>query len=206
MVPEILLATRSAGKLLEIREMSRGGPVRWRALEEFPEIGEALEDGATFADNARRKALYYAAASGLHALADDSGLAVDSLGGAPGVYSARYAGTPRDDAANNRKLVAALQGVAPERRTARFQCAMALALDGDILLESQGVVEGIVIDEARGTNGFGYDAHFLIPSLGRTTAELSSAEKNARSHRGQALRSMLEQVEEYFRAREQWDA
>jgi XTP/dITP diphosphohydrolase len=205
-VPEILLATHSAGKLLEIREMTRGGPVRWRALDEFPNIGEALEDGATFADNARRKALHYAAGTGLHTLADDSGLAVDSLGGAPGVHSARYAGTPRDDEANNRKLVEALQGVSSYRRTARFQCAMALALDGEILLESEGVVEGIVIDEARGTNGFGYDPHFLIPSLGRTTAELSPAEKNARSHRGQALRHMLKQVEEYFRAREQWDA
>lgn len=190
-MPEILLATHNAGKVREIRRLAAGHGWRWHGLDDFPDLPPAVEDGATFAENARRKALHYAAATGLPTLADDSGLEVDCLGGAPGVHSARYAGEPRDDAANNRKLVATLADIAREQRTARFRCAMAFAAPEEVLGETEGAVEGVIVDEARGDNGFGYDPHFLIPSLGKTMAELSPDEKNALSHRGQALRAML---------------
>jgi len=203
-MPEVLLATRNAGKLRELREIVAGTPLRWLGLNEFPAMRDAVEEGASFAENARAKALHYAAATGLYTLADDSGLEVDMLGGAPGVHSARYAGWPREDAANNRKLLAALGGAPPARRTARFRCAMAFARPGAILCESEGTVEGIIIDVPRGENGFGYDPLFLIPALDRTMAELPAEHKHALSHRGRALRAMLPQIEQFFRAAGQW--
>lgn len=202
----VLLATRNAGKLRELRQLVTGTPLVWHGLGEYPQVPDAEETGTTFAQNARLKALYYAAATGLYTLADDSGLEVDALDGAPGVQSARYAGTPRDDAANNRKLIAALAGVAPQRRTACFRCAMAFARSGQVLLESEGVVEGLILEEPRGNNGFGYDPYFLLPDLGRTVAELPPPIKNARSHRGQALRAMLARIETLLRSRGQWAA
>ena len=195
-MPEVLLATGNAGKLCELREIAAGSPLTFRGLADFPDVLEAVEDAATFAENARLKALHYAAATGLYTLADDSGLEVDALGGAPGVHSARYAGEPRSDAANNRKLLQALTGVPPERRTARFRCAMAFAQAGAVLCESDGTVEGRIIDEPRGENGFGYDPLFLVPALGQTVAELSADRKHALSHRGQALRAMLPRIKE----------
>ncbi len=201
-MPDVLVATHNAGKLREIREMIVGVPINWHSLDAFPNVPPAEETGDTFAANARLKALYYAAATGMYTLADDSGLEVDALDGAPGVHSARYAGTPKDDAANNRKLVAALGDVPPERRTARFRCAMAFAHQGRVLIETDGTVEGRIIDVPRGSNGFGYDPHFLVCDLERTAAELPPAEKNARSHRGRALRAMLPQIEALFAARD----
>ncbi len=198
--PHILAATRNAGKLREIREITAGTPLVWHALDEFAEIGDVEESGATFAENARLKALHYAQLTGLATLADDSGLEVDALGGAPGVRSARFAGLPRDDAANNRKLLRLLADVPAARRTARFRCAMAFVRDGQVVLEGDGTFEGSICDEARGSNGFGYDPHFLVPELGLTAAELPAAEKNASSHRGQALRRMLQQIEALYRS------
>jgi XTP/dITP diphosphohydrolase len=195
----VLVATRNAGKLREIREIAGETLFVWHALDEFPQLPDADESGVTLAENARRKALHYERLSGFATLADDSGLEVDVLDGAPGIHSARFAGQPRDDAANNRKLIALLAGVPLERRTARFRCAMALARAGQVVLESEGVFHGIIQDTPRGTNGFGYDPHFLVPELGLTVAELPAAEKNARSHRGQALRSMLAQLQELRR-------
>lgn len=192
----LLLATKSAGKIAELRRMTQDSVDEWIGLDQFPAIAESPETGETFSANAREKALYYSAATGLPALADDSGLEVDALGGAPGVHSAYYAGHPRDDARNNQKLVADLRGVPDARRGARFVCAMALAAGGRILLESRGTVEGRIIDTPRGVNGFGYDPHFLILERGLTTAELSPDEKSAISHRGNALRAMLEQLSE----------
>jgi XTP/dITP diphosphohydrolase len=122
------------------------------------------------------------------------------------VHSARYAGWPRDDRANNRRLVQALGGVPVERRTARFHCVMAFARPGEVVLETEGTFEGLVIDQPRGTNGFGYDPHFLIPELGRTAAELPPEQKNARSHRGRALRAMLKQIEALYRRLGEWEA
>lgn len=234
--PQLLLATRNPGKLREIRALL--APLGWRCvgLEQFPGLPEAPEDGATFAENARHKALDYARRSGCVALADDSGLEVDALDGAPGVRSARFAGPTRDDAANNRKLVELLRGTPAELRTARFRCAMALAApaavgpvvgpadpeetapprrpalppspllraeptqraaftqEPRIVLETSGTLEGLILDEPRGENGFGYDPHFYLPQRGCTLAELSAQEKNRISHRGQALAAMIEKM------------
>lgn len=195
-MPTILLATRSAGKMRELQQMAQAPGVVWRSLADFPDIPEAVEDGATFAENSRAKALQYAAATNLPALADDSGLEVDALRGAPGVHSAYYAGLPRDDARNNAKLIAALANIPTTGRAARFRCHMALALPGRILLESDGFVEGCIIDIPRGSNGFGYDPHFLLTERRLTTAELAPEEKNAISHRGRALREMLARISE----------
>ena len=203
-MPHVLIATRNPGKLREIRQIAARTPLTWHALDEFPDVPDAIENGSSFAENARLKALHYAAATGLCTLADDSGLEVDALGGAPGVHSARYAGSPRDDAANNRKLIRALADVPGQRRTARFRCALAFARNGEVVLEAEGRVAGLVCDEPRGENGFGYDPHFLIPDLGRTAAEMSPEQKNARSHRGQALRAMLTQIETLFRSLGEW--
>lgn len=204
-MPIVLLATQNANKLRELREITVESPLDCRGLDEFPHLPTAVEDGQSFAENARHKALHYATATGLYTLADDSGLEVDPLDGAPGVQSARYAGVPHDDAANNRKLLAALAGVPLERRTARFRCAMAFARPGEVLRESSGTVAGLIVDEPRGWNGFGYDPLFLIAALGKTVAELPADQKHALSHRGQALRAMLPQIEEVFRALGQWE-
>ena len=193
----ILLATRSAGKLRELRQMTAGSPLSWLSLEDFPQVPEAREDGDTFAANATAKALYYAAETKLPALADDSGLEVDALDGAPGVHSAYYAGHPRDDAANNRKLIAALSGVPAQRRTARFRCVLVFVVEGHVIFQTEGSTAGVIVDEPRGSGGFGYDPHFFVPELGRTTAELPPEQKNAISHRGRALRPMLEQLERW---------
>ncbi|MFZ4749187.1 MAG: RdgB/HAM1 family non-canonical purine NTP pyrophosphatase [Phycisphaerales bacterium] len=158
-------------------------------------IPEPEEDGATFEENARIKAVAYAKALGVTVLADDSGLEVDALGGAPGVHSARYAGIGETraerDAANNAKLLRALAGVPQARRTARFVCVLSVARpDGSIVAEARGHFEGFIGEAPRGANGFGYDP-LLVLADGRTSAELTSAEKNARSHRGNALRTLV---------------
>lgn len=167
-------------------------------LEERPP--EPVEDGATFADNARRKAVAYARATRRHVLADDSGLEVDALGGGPGVHSARYAGTgatrAERDAANNRRLLEALRGVPDERRGARFVCVLVLAApDGRVLAETRGTFEGRIAHAPRGANGFGYDPLLELTGEGRTSAELEPAEKNARSHRGAAARAMAARLD-----------
>lgn len=158
-------------------------------------IPEPEENGATFEENARIKAVAYAKALGVTVLADDSGLEVDALGGAPGVHSARYAGIGETraerDAANNAKLLRALEGVPQARRTARFVCVLSVARpDGSIVAEARGHFEGWIGEAPRGANGFGYDP-LLVLADGRTSAELTSAEKNARSHRGNALRTLV---------------
>jgi XTP/dITP diphosphohydrolase len=188
-VRRILIATGNRGKLGEIEAVYADLPVQWCTLAEFPGVPEVVEDGATLEDNAEKKALHYAAQSGLWTLADDSGLEVDALGGQPGVHSARYSSSGLD-ADNNRELVAALQGVPHERRTARFVCCLALAEPGRMLATARGTIAGQIIDEPRGTHGFGYDPHFWVPELGRTTAELTPAHKNRISHRGNALRAL----------------
>jgi XTP/dITP diphosphohydrolase len=159
------------------------------------DIPEPDENGATFEENARIKAIAYAKALGAIVLADDSGLEVDALGGAPGVHSARYAGIgatrAERDAANNAKLLRELAGVPHARRTARFVCVLCVARpDGSIAAEARGHFEGWIGEAPRGSNGFGYDP-LLVLTDGRTSAELSSAEKNARSHRGNALRELV---------------
>ncbi len=192
----IVLGTWNKGKVREIVEVLSDLPVRIVDLGHCGDVDEPVEDGETFAANARIKALHYARSTGMWCLADDSGLVVDALGGAPGVHSARYAcdegaGRPgRDtiDAANNAKLLGALEDVDDEHRTARFVCHLTLADDQKVLIETSGVVQGRIIRVPRGQNGFGYDPLFYVEELSCTTAELSPAGKNAISHRGQAVR------------------
>lgn len=192
-VPTILIATKNAGKLREIREILEGLSVRLVSVGDG--LPEPIENAATFQGNAELKVLHYARLSGGWALADDSGLEVDALGGQPGVRSARYAGETRDDEANNAKLLEALAGVPPTRRTARFRCVVALANTGGVLATASGTLEGVIVDEARGVNGFGYDPHFFVPAVGMTAAEMSPDQKNRISHRGQAFRAILPAIE-----------
>ncbi len=193
----ILVATTNAGKVRELRAML-GDRVAWKTLADFPEVGEVVEDGATFTANARKKATEYARATGLWTLADDSGLVVDALDGAPGVQSARFSGevppgTDRRtiDRRNIDKLLELLKGVPAERRTARFVCHLCLASPERVLIETEGTVEGVIVDEPAGENGFGYDPVFFVPSLGKTVAQLPDEQKNAISHRGNAIRKFI---------------
>ncbi|MBN1508107.1 MAG: XTP/dITP diphosphatase [Sedimentisphaerales bacterium] len=201
----MLVATTNPGKVRELRAML-GGDVEWKSLADLPGVGEVKEDGATFAENARKKACGYAEATGLWTLADDSGLVVDALGGAPGVNSARFSGerpkgTDRKllDRRNMEKVLSLLQGVPAEKRTARFVCCLCLASPEAVLLETQGSVEGIIIDQPAGTGGFGYDPIFYVPPLGKTVAQLDEDQKNAISHRGNAIRKLRPLLDELLR-------
>ena len=195
----LLIATSNPGKLREIRHVLADLDVKLLTLAECGELPEAVEDGPTFEDNARKKALHYSGLTGRWTLADDSGLEVDALDGRPGVNSARFAGPAQNAAANNARLIDCLRGVPPERRSARFRCVIAVADGGQVLATASGALEGVIIDEPRGHNGFGYDPHFLLPELGRTTAELDPEHKNRISHRGQALRNIRPQLEALLR-------
>ncbi|OJT21012.1 non-canonical purine NTP pyrophosphatase, RdgB/HAM1 family [Archangium sp. Cb G35] len=188
MKPRLLFATGNKGKLRELRGLV-GDAVEVVSLEDLPPIPEPEESGATFEENAELKARAYAAASGLPALADDSGLCVDALGGRPGVHSARYA--EGDDKARYQKLLAELSGVPDDKRTAAFACALCLVRPGGgpAIIEV-GRCEGRIGHEPRGSHGFGYDPVFLLPG-GKTMAELTSEEKAAISHRGVAFQKML---------------
>ncbi len=188
MAREIVIASKNKGKIREIRQIYADLPV---SIVEVPDLPEVVEDGATFEENARKKAVSAARHSGRWALADDSGLEVDALGGAPGIHSARWSGG--GDEANNDKLLAELAGVAAPARTARYRAVVAVAdPDGRIVAEAEGVCEGLIGFERRGTGGFGYDPLFIVPPYGRTMAELPPEVKNALSHRGQALRRLRE--------------
>ncbi len=203
---EILLATANPGKAREMRGILSGSDavvlksICWRSLHEFEGLTEPVEDGETFLANAEIKARHYAGLVGLWTVADDSGLEVDALDGEPGVRSARYAGTPRNDRANNALLIKRLAAVPPERRSARFRCAVVLSDGQKVLASAEGTVEGRIIDTPRGSNGFGYDPHFWIDAAGMTAAEMPSERKNAISHRGQALRQLGGQLIELLRA------
>jgi len=173
-----------------------------QTLDDFPDAPDVDEDADTFSGNARKKASQTAKAIGRWVLADDSGLAVDALDGAPGIYSARYAGVHGDDAANNRKVLEALKDVPDERRGAAFICALALSdADGNILLETEAACRGRIIPEIQGQGGFGYDPMFLIPEYHKTFGELSALVKHQLSHRSRAfaqLRPMLARLIDRF--------
>ena len=187
MKPRLLFATTNPCKLRELRGLM-GDALEVVSLKDLPPIPEPVEDGDTFEDNARKKARAYARASGLPALADDSGLCVDALGGRPGVHSARYA--QGDDRARYQKLLGELSAVPDAERTAAFVCALCLALPhGETTLVEVGRCEGHIGHAPRGDHGFGYDPVFLLPG-GRALAELTSEEKAALSHRGTAFRKM----------------
>ncbi len=188
----VVIASRNQGKIAEFHELLRGLDVNVLSLADFPGLPDVAETGATFQENALLKARAAAAATGLVAMADDSGLEVDYLNGAPGIYSSRYAGSDHDDAANIRKLLAALEGVPVNRRAARFRCVIAITTpDGGEYL-SEGVCEGRITRKPRGAGGFGYDPVFLVPSLDQTFAELGERVKNRISHRAQAMANARE--------------
>lgn len=199
--PFLLVATSNSGKLREVRAVLEEFSVRVAALDDFPTWPAPIEDADTFEGNAKLKALHYAKLSGVLTLADDSGLEVDALNLAPGVRSARYAGPECDDAANNAKLLKALADVSPEQRTARFRCVLALAKPAGVRATAAGTLEGMIIDEARGDNGFGYDPHFFVPAEGLTTAQMAPLQKNRISHRGQALAAIRPALERLLRKR-----
>lgn len=196
----LLIATANKSKVREFREMLGSDRYEWMDLSSCPPVPEAQETGKTFRANACLKASLYAKHLGVWALADDSGLVVDALKGNPGVLSARWAlvnASGKGDAANNATLLRQLKDVPDEQRTARFVCCLALADEqGRVLLTSQASVEGRIIHQARGDGGFGYDPLFLVPELGKTTAELPPEQKHAISHRGRALRHLRELMDE----------
>ncbi|HBA85442.1 MAG TPA: non-canonical purine NTP pyrophosphatase [Verrucomicrobia bacterium] len=182
---KLVLATRNKHKLQEIREIFRLPGLELVSALDFPELEDVVEDGATFEANAVKKAVSLTQATGFWSLADDSGLEVDALNGAPGVYSARYAGEPVDYAANNRKLLRELEGAATRR--ARFRCVIALADPSGPIRTVEGRCEGTIIDELRGRQGFGYDPLFVPEGYTQTFAEMDGPLKNSMSHRGRAL-------------------
>jgi len=193
---KLLIASRNRGKVLEIRALlglALQKVVEVVTLAELPNTEQPLEDGKTFSENARLKALHYSKAHRILCIADDSGLAVDALGGLPGVRSARFSGEGASDAANNAHL---LHELAPFARpwNAAFVCVAAAALPNRVVAEATGKVEGEILPEGRGRDGVGYDPLFFVPSLGKTMAELSTAEKNRFSHRGCALRALIEEM------------
>lgn len=195
---QIVLATKNKGKIAEMRALLAPLDIEVLSLADFAPIADAVEDGDTFADNAQIKARYYFAHTHVPCLADDSGLEVDVLDGRPGVYSARYSGEGATDESNNDKVLAEMAEVADDKRTARFRCAMAL-VGTDVNLTADGTCEGVLLRERRGDGGFGYDPIFYVPQFERTLAQLSQEEKNAISHRGQAVRKMAAQIAELVR-------
>lgn len=195
----LVLASGNPGKLRELTTMLK--PLGWEVRPQSEwRLGEAVEDGLSFIENALIKARHAARLTGLPALGDDSGLVVDALGGAPGIYSARYAGPDANDLDNNRKLLEALAGVPEPMRTAHFYCAMALIRNADdpAPLISVGKWDGIIMESPAGQGGFGYDPLFHVPAEGCSSAQLAPEVKNRLSHRGQALRAMVEQIELFF--------
>jgi XTP/dITP diphosphohydrolase len=188
----LLLASSSAWKLREYRELANNSGLDLNVLPKFREQVPFEETAPTFAENAAGKALYYGRFTDELLMADDSGMVVPALGGAPGVYSARYAGPKGTDADCIRKLLHAMEGKTGNDRRARFVCVIALARQGRLLAVVSDFVEGIVADKPRGAHGFGYDPVFLLPDIGRTSAEISQEEKNRLSHRGKAFGKMRE--------------
>lgn len=200
---KILIATSNSGKLRDFAGAAASRGIQIVGIPDFSSLPTVVEDRLTFEANARKKAEEYSLyAPGEMVLADDSGLEVDALNGAPGVHSARYAadqphlaGINADDAANNARVLRELRAVPAEKRTGRFVCLLAAARDGKTLATFRGTAEGIILDAPRGLNGFGYDPLFYFPAIGKTFAELTAEEKARYSHRGAAFRKFLEWCE-----------
>ncbi|MBE0427135.1 MAG: XTP/dITP diphosphatase [Nitrospirae bacterium] len=192
---EIVLATRNRKKIEEIKRITEGMPVSIYTLDDFPGCPEVEEDGVTFEENAVKKALAIAKCTGKHALADDSGLEVFALDGAPGVMSSRYAGDKADDKKNIEKLLNEMRPVKKDKRQARFVCCIALASPQGYIKTFYGYIQGIIGTEPKGSRGFGYDPIFYPESYKRTFAEMSNDEKDAISHRGRASMELKKYLE-----------
>lgn len=195
MVTILVLATTNKNKVKEFQEMLKDFPIEIRSLADFGPLPEAIEDGATFEENAYKKAIHTAKVLGFPAIADDSGLVVEALHGAPGVYSARYAGEKATDRENVDKLLQEMKGI--KNRKAAFQCVLSIAVPSGPALTYEGSCEGTLLEERRGDSGFGYDPIFYYEDLGKTFAECTMEEKNRVSHRGKAfaeLKSEFPQV------------
>ena len=184
---KLIIATHNSDKEKELKSVLDDFPVEVMSLDQFPEIGEIEETGSTLYENAKLKAVTVNKITNLPCLGDDTGLEVDALNGAPGVYSSRYAGENVSYEDNVMKLLRELRSTPYEKRTARFRTII-FYTDGDRELYTQGEIQGVITENSRGTNGFGYDPVFYIPEVKKTMAELTSAEKNKLSHRGQAMR------------------
>lgn len=195
--PVLAIATRNPGKTLEIRDLLQGFPIEIKNLEDFGPIPEVDEDGNSFDENAYKKSSFTARVLGLPALADDSGLCVSALNGAPGIHSARYAGVNATDAENRALLLKNLKGV--KNRDASFQCVLSLAVPTGAALTYEASCDGVILESPRGSNGFGYDPLFFFPQLGKTFAELSLGEKSRVSHRGKALRELREEFDKVMK-------
>jgi XTP/dITP diphosphohydrolase len=198
MTQRLILASNNAGKLKEFAQLLAPIGFELHPQGEF-DVPEAEEPFGTFVENALQKARHAARLTGLPALADDSGVCVNALGGAPGVYSARYAGEPKSDARNNEKLVRDLAEHAD--KSAYYYCVLVYVRHADDPqpVIADGIWRGQIVDTPRGEGGFGYDPYFLIPALGKTTAELAPSEKNAISHRGQAIRALVAKLDEILK-------
>ena len=191
--PVLVIATRNRGKTVEIRDLLQGFPLEVRDLSDFGKIPEVQEDGLTFDENAYKKSSFTARILGYPALADDSGLAVAALNGAPGVFSARYGGEGLTDADRCRKLLAEMKGRSDRR--AAFECVLSLAVPSGPALTYEGRCEGLLTEAPAGANGFGYDPIFFYPEAKKTFAQLTREEKNRVSHRGKALRELRGEFE-----------
>jgi XTP/dITP diphosphohydrolase len=198
---ELVLATRNADKIREIRLGLDGLPLELRSAAEVAGSTEIVEDGASYLENASKKALTLAQLTGQWALADDTGLEVASLDSAPGLFSARYAGQGASYADNRRKLLEQLAGRPRAERTARFRCVMVVARSDGGIYSAEGVADGYITEQEAGTQGFGYDAIFWLPALGKSFAELTLDEKQAVSHRGKALKAIRAYLEQTLRAK-----
>jgi XTP/dITP diphosphohydrolase len=195
---EVVIATRNPGKFREIKAILSSLPLKFLSLEDFPDIPEVVEDGATFAENAGKKAKTIADFTGRPAIADDSGLAVDALQGRPGVFSSRYAGEGATDRERCQKLLEEMASIPEGKRQARFVCAMAVALPRGRMEVVEGECRGRVTSAPRGKRGFGYDPIFFVPQFGKTMAELEPEEKNRISHRGRALEKLKALLPEFL--------
>lgn len=195
----LVLASRNEGKIREISSMLSDLPVIVKSLKDYPGCSEPEEDGSTFYENAFKKGLMVARYTGEWVLADDSGLEVDALGGAPGVLSARFAGPDAKDEDNNRKLLEAMKGVPWERRGATFRCVLVFVNPDGECKTFEGCWRGVIVEEPRGSEGFGYDPLFYIPEMGLTAAQLPLKEKNRMSHRAQAVAQFKKYLQSFLK-------
>ena len=195
---KLVLATGNMGKVAEMTRLLEPFDIEVLSVKDFDSVPDVEEDGDTFFENSRKKALEISTVLGLPALADDSGLEVDALGGRPGVLSARYSGEDATDLKNNIKLLDEMKGVAEKDRTARFRCVMVAADPSGRIISADGSCEGVITEEMQGDGGFGYDPVFYLPELGRTMAQLSRDEKNGISHRGRAIAKIVKELPSFL--------